>query len=104
MLSVLTIIRRVTFSFAVVASVATATVAETIQAISVTGNKRIESETVISNLPLKVGDSVDDAQMNQALNDLFATGYFTDVQIRKEGGTLIVDVTENSLINRISFE
>ncbi len=78
--------------------------AETIQNIQVTGNKRIETETVISNLPLKVGDSFDELQLNQALKDLFATGYFTDVQIRRSGSNLIIEVIENSLINRISFE
>jgi len=78
--------------------------AETIQAIQVTGNKRIETETIISNLSLKVGDSYDDLRLNQALKDLFATGYFADVHIHRSGNTLIVEVIENSLINRISFE
>jgi outer membrane protein insertion porin family len=78
--------------------------AETIESIQIEGNKRIESDTVISNLPLKVGDSFDAVQMNQALKDLFATGYFADVHIKRSGRTLVVDVTENSIINRISFE
>lgn len=81
-----------------------AALADTIQSIQVMGNKRIESETVISNLPLKAGDPFDDIQLNQALKDLFATGYFADVQIHRKGNDLIVEVTENSLINRISFE
>jgi outer membrane protein insertion porin family len=80
------------------------TLADTIQSIQVTGNKRIESETVMSNLPIKTGDQFDDIQMNQALKDLFATGYFADVQIHRQGNGLVVEVTENSLINRISFE
>ncbi|MCE3230353.1 MAG: hypothetical protein K0R76_693 [Alphaproteobacteria bacterium] len=78
--------------------------AQAIQSIQVTGNKRIETETVISNLPLKVGDSFDNLQLNQALKDLFATGYFADVQIHRQGNALVVEVVENSLINRISFE
>lgn len=80
------------------------TLADTVQSIQVTGNKRIESETVISNLPMKVGDQFDDSQMNQALKDLFATGYFADVQIHRQENALLVEVTENSLINRISCE
>lgn len=82
----------------------TTALADTIQSIQVTGNKRIETETIIANLPLKVGDSFNDLQLNQALKDLFATGYFTDVQIHRQGTSLLVDVVENSLINRISFE
>lgn len=91
-------------SLLVSATAVTATFADTIQSIEVVGNKRIESDTVISNLPLHVGDSFDPDQMNQALKDLFATGYFSDVKVRRTGSTLVVDVTENSLINRISFE
>lgn len=78
--------------------------AETIQSIQVTGNKRIETETVISNLPLKVGDSFDNLRLNQALKDLFATGYFADVHMHRQGNALVIEVVENSLINRISFE
>ena len=78
--------------------------AEIIQSIQVEGNRRIETDTVLSNLPLKVGDPLSQSQMDQALKDLFATGYFADVHIRRSGNGLIVDVTENSIINRISFE
>lgn len=85
-------------------TLATMALAETIQSIQVSGNKRIETETVIANLPLKVGDSFDDLQLNQALKDLFATGYFADVQIHRRGKDLVIEVIENSLINRISFE
>jgi len=90
--------------FLIFTTLAAAAFADTIQSIQITGNKRIESETVISNLPLKVGDPFDDLQLNQALKDLFATGYFADVQIHRQGNDLVVEVTENSLINRISFE
>jgi outer membrane protein insertion porin family len=85
-------------------ALAASALADTIQGIQVSGNKRIETETVISNLPLKTGNSFDELQLNQALKDLFATGYFADVQIRRSGSNLIIEVIENSLINRISFE
>src|SRR5690606_16061782 len=34
----------------------------------------------------------------------FATGLFSDVNLRMQGGTLIVRVTENPLINRVVLE
>lgn len=85
-------------------ALAPAILAQTIQSIQVKGNKRIETETIISHLPLRVGDSFDDLQVNQALKDLFSTGYFADVHIRPQGNAIIVEVVENSLINRVSFE
>ena len=104
MFLLINITRSIVLSLIFCTALATAALADTIQGIQVTGNKRIETETVISNLPLKVGDSFDDLQLNQALKDLFATGYFADVQIRRSGSNLIIEVIENSLINRISFE
>lgn len=104
MFSLEKIAKSFVFGLVLSASLAATALADAIQAIQVKGNKRIETETVISNLPLKVGDSFDDLQLNQALKDLFATGYFADVQIRRSGSNLIIEVIENSLINRISFE
>jgi len=78
--------------------------AETIQRIRVEGNKRIESETVLSYLALKVGDPYSAALGDQALKDLYATGYFIDVHLEKVSSTLVIKVTENAMINRIAFE
>jgi outer membrane protein insertion porin family len=98
------IIKLFAVSSLICATLTMAVFADTIQSIQVTGNKRIEAETVKSNLSLKVGDSFDDIQLNQALKDLFATGFFADVKIHRSGSGLVVEVIENSLINRISFE
>jgi len=84
---------------------ATCSFAETtIKEIKILGNQRIESETVHSYLPLKVGESFDHAKMDQGLKDLFATGYFTDVQVRQEGSALVITVEENPIINRVAYE
>lgn len=78
--------------------------AETIRSIQVSGNKRIESETVLSYIPLKAGSSYDQATIDQALKDLYATGYFSDVQIKHHNGVIVVDVIENAIINKVAFE
>lgn len=104
MISSVRSIKAFTVGLALTVAWSATALAQTIQSIQVVGNKRIESETVISNLPLKVGDSFDQIQQNQALKDLFATGYFADVHIHRSGNNLVVEVIENSLINRISFE
>jgi len=104
MFSLKKIVKSFVLCFVLFISLTAMTLANMIQSIQVKGNRRIETETVISNLPLKVGDSFDDLQLNQALKDLFATGYFADVQIHRSGNDLIIEVIENSLINRVSFE
>lgn len=78
--------------------------AETIRSIQVTGNKRIESETVLSYIPLKTGSSYDQTTIDQALKDLYATGYFADVQIKHQNGVVVVDIVENAIINKVAFE
>ena len=72
--------------------------------ILVKGNERIEPSTVISYLPLQIGEIVDAAKMDQALKALFRTDLFSDVNIELQGGDLVVNVVENPIINRVIFE
>ena len=75
-----------------------------IQVISVEGNKRIEADTVRSYLSVGIGDPFDPARINGSLKSLFATGLFADVNMRRQGATLVVSVVENPIINRLAFE
>ena len=72
--------------------------------IVVTGNQRIEPETVRSYMSLTEGDTFDSAKVDKSLKSLFATGLFADVSIHQEGDSLLVKVVENPIINRIAFE
>ncbi len=76
----------------------------TIQAIRVTGNQRIEEGTILSYMLVQPGDSFDSDRVDKSLRTLYATGLFADVSIRRDGSTLVVNVTENPLVNRITFE
>ena len=75
-----------------------------INAIRVDGNQRIEAETVKSYLVISVGDPFDAGLINNSLKVLFATGLFADVNMVREGNTLVVRIVENPIINRIAFE
>ncbi|MCZ6666086.1 MAG: outer membrane protein assembly factor BamA, partial [Gammaproteobacteria bacterium] len=68
------------------------------------GNQRIEAETVKSYLSIAVGDPFDPALINKSLKSLFATGLFGDINMLREGNTLVVRIVENQIINRIAFE
>lgn len=72
--------------------------------IKIEGTQRIDPETVQSYLLIKPGDPADPERLDRSLKALFATGLFADVTLRQDGGTLIVRVVENPIINRIAFE
>jgi outer membrane protein insertion porin family len=73
------------------------------QSVSVHGNKRVEAETIRSFVTLAPGESYTPARIDRAIKDLFATGLFSDVRIRRAGSGISVSVVENSLINRVTF-
>tara|TARA_Y100000588_G_scaffold379761_1_gene462480 strand:- start:2921 stop:5245 length:2325 start_codon:yes stop_codon:yes gene_type:complete len=75
-----------------------------IQSITVLGNQRIERSTIMSYVSVAKGSSFDPVLIDRSLKDLFATGLFADVNISREGETLIINVSENPIINRIVFE
>jgi outer membrane protein insertion porin family len=78
--------------------------AGTISAIRVEGNQRIEEGTIRSYMLVQAGDPFDPDQLDRSLKTLYATGLFSDVNLRRDGDTLVVKVTENPIINRIAFE
>ncbi len=75
-----------------------------VREIVIEGNQRIEVGTVLSYMLLKEGDTYDSRRVDRSLKSLFATGLFADVTIRRQGESLIVNVIENPVINRIAFE
>lgn len=79
-------------------------VSPVIAAVRVAGNQRIEQETVQSYLLIGAGDRYDAERVDKSLKALFATGLFADVSIFREGDTLVVNVVENPIINRLAFE
>ncbi|WP_331255902.1 outer membrane protein assembly factor BamA [Candidatus Bealeia paramacronuclearis] len=75
-----------------------------IHSIKVEGNNRVETPTILTYVPIHIGDDFDQEKIEDALKDLFATGLFADVFIEESGDTLLIKVVENKIINRIVFE
>ena len=71
--------------------------------IRLDGLQRIAVGTVFNYLPIKVGDRVDDALTSEAVRALFGTGFFRDVQLDRDGETLVVTVVERPSIGSIEF-
>ena len=78
--------------------------ATTVKSITVVGNQRLEAQTILSYLRLRVGQQYDRSILDQALKDLAATELFKDFQITDNAGALTIQVTENPVINRVILE
>ena len=78
--------------------------ADTVSAVVVRGNKRVEPETVRSYVAVKPGKSFSSKEIDDSLKALYATDLFSDVKISREGGALVVNVTESPLVNKVAFE
>ncbi len=83
---------------------APARLGDTVSAIRVTGNQRIETGTIQSYMLIQPGDRYDADRVDRSLKTLYATGLFHDVSITRDGTALVVKVVENPIINRIAFE
>ena len=70
--------------------------------IRVEGIQRTDPGTVFNYLPVKVGETVDDARASQAVKALFATGFFNDVRLEENNGVLVIIVQERPAISQIS--
>ncbi len=78
--------------------------AQIVKSIKVVGNQRIESATILANTHLKVGRDMTQSTLDDALRELYGTGYFADVKINENGGIVTIHVVEQPMVNHISFE
>jgi outer membrane protein insertion porin family len=77
--------------------------AAVIRNISVRGAARTGETAVRANLTIVPGKSFSNADIDQSIKRLYATGLFSDVRISVSGGTLVVSVNENQLLNQVVF-
>ncbi|MDA0845197.1 MAG: outer membrane protein assembly factor BamA [Proteobacteria bacterium] len=75
-----------------------------ITGINVTGNRRVAEGTVLSYLPVQIGDVVSQGGLSQSLERLFATNLFKDIKLDLDGSVLTVTIVENPIINRVNIE
>ena len=75
-----------------------------VRGIDVSGNQRIEADTIRSYMLLQPGDAFDADRLDRSLRTLFATGLFRDVTVTRQGDRIAVHVEENPIVNRVAFE
>jgi outer membrane protein insertion porin family len=75
----------------------------TVGDIKVEGLQRISEGTVFNYLPVNIGDHLTAQRVREAIRALYATGFFRDVELRREGNTLVVVVLERPSIESFTI-
>jgi outer membrane protein insertion porin family len=75
----------------------------TVGDIKVEGLQRISEGTVFNYLPVNIGDHLTTQRVREAIRALYATGFFRDVELRREGNTLVVVVLERPSIESFTI-
>lgn len=75
-----------------------------VRAIQINGIERVERETVMSYLPLHLGDEYSPRVASEMVKVLYGTGLFDNISVDWKDGTLFIDVKENPMVNRVIFE
>ena len=83
---------------------ASAQASAVVRDIEVVGAQRVDADTVRSYMRVQPGDTLRPRSISDALKNLFATGYFANVNIDMRGDVMVVTVSENPIVNRIAFE
>lgn len=74
-----------------------------VQDIRIDGLQRIAPGTVFTYLAIEKGDTVDRGAAANAIRALFKTGFFSDVEIDRQGNILVVKVTERPAIDKLTL-
>jgi len=68
----------------------------------VEGLQRISEGTVFNYLPVNIGDEIDRIRVREAIESLYGQGLFDNIEMRRDGDTLVIAVRERPSIE--SFE
>jgi outer membrane protein insertion porin family len=75
-----------------------------VKSIEISGIQRVERETVMSYLPLQLGDEYSPRVASEMVKVLYGTGLFDNVAVDWKDGKLLIEVKENPMVNRVVFE
>lgn len=64
----------------------------------VEGAQRISEGTIYNYLPINIGDTLTDQRVQEAIRAIYSTGFFRDVEFRRDGDVLLIAVLERPSI------
>jgi outer membrane protein insertion porin family len=76
----------------------------TVRNFSVQGAQRISEGTIYNYLPINIGDTITDQRAQEAIRALYGTGFFRDVEFRRNGDVLVIVVLERPSIDDFTIE
>ncbi|MFL0798953.1 MAG: outer membrane protein assembly factor BamA [Agarilytica sp.] len=72
--------------------------------IRLEGLQRVSASPVFAVMPLRVGDVADSEDIRSMIRELYATGFFENIQVATDEGTLIVVLQERPAIKSIEID
>jgi outer membrane protein insertion porin family len=72
--------------------------------IIINGNERISNETILVFSEFPDSKSLNENSLNEILKRIYKSGFFENVSIKIENNNLIIDVTENPIIQTVFIE
>ena len=76
----------------------------TVSQINVSGNQRMDDESIRILSAVKIGDNIGESRTNQIAKKLQESGYFSKINVHMNGNTLNINVTEAPIINMVTVE
>ena len=77
--------------------------AEFVNNIIVNGNERVSTETIILLGDVEKDKEYTDIILNNIINELYKTNFFSDIKLQILNGTLHIEVTENKIIQTLEI-
>lgn len=72
-----------------------------VEDIRVDGLQRISEGTVFSFLPVEVGETLTPALARASIRELYRSGFFSDIELGREGNILVIKVRERPAISMV---
>ena len=75
-----------------------------VESIEVEGTKKISLGTVLSYMPVNVGETLYIELSSDIIRELYSTGFFDDIELLRRDNVLVIRVIERPSIAEVNFE
>ncbi|MFL0809798.1 MAG: outer membrane protein assembly factor BamA [Agarilytica sp.] len=72
--------------------------------IRLEGLQRVSASPVFAAMPLRVGQTADAQAVRDVIRSLYGTGFFSDIEVAREDGTLIITLRERPAIKSLEID
>ena len=72
--------------------------------IEVKNNERISKETIITYGKIQLNKDYSQDDLNLIIKNLYDTNFFNDISLTLEGNKLVIDISENKIIQKVIVE